>query len=107
MDKFLFLGFPPMKNKRKKFFETVARNNVSVVFYESPYRILKTLGELKTALFENGIVDLEIVVCRELTKKFETISRGTMEEIIDEIKKSPIKGEFVVILGRVNKSDYR
>jgi len=91
-DKFLFLGFPPAKRKRRKYFEEIVNSKYPVIFYESPYRIIKTLNEL-------GIMnqELRIVVGRELTKKFETIYRGTIEEVIEKIKKDPIKGEFVVI----------
>lgn len=97
MDRFLFLGFPPQKRKRKKFFEEVVNSKYPVILYESPYRILKTLNELK--MINNK---LSVVVCRELTKKFETIYRGTIEEVIEKIKNPPagekIKGEFVIIL---------
>ena len=87
-DKFIFLGFPPAKKKRKKFFEEIAQAKYTVVFYESPHRILKTLQEL---------IDLnrQVVVCRELTKKFETIYRGNIKKIIKQIKP---KGEFVIII---------
>ena len=95
VDKFLFLGFPPMKNKRKKFFEEVADSKYSTVFYESPYRIIKTLKELSPLIGER-----EIVVCRELTKKFETIYRGEIEEVIKNIEGGEIKGEFAVIVGK-------
>jgi 16S rRNA (cytidine1402-2'-O)-methyltransferase len=92
-DKFLFLGFPPAKNKRKKFFDRAINSEFPVIFYESSYRILKSLGELE-ALGSN----LKIIVGRELTKKFETIYRGDIKEVIEKIKKDPIKGEFVVIV---------
>ena len=92
-DKFLFLGFPPAKNKRNKFFEKVANSEFPVVFYESSYRILKSLAELEV-LNKN----FNIVVGRELTKKFETIYRGNPKEVTEKIKKDPIKGEFVVIV---------
>jgi 16S rRNA (cytidine1402-2'-O)-methyltransferase len=91
MDNFLFLGFPPVKNKRKKFFEGVMNATYPVIFYESPYRILKTLNEL-------SLSDAKIVVCRELTKKFETVYRGTAKEVIEKIKQDVQKGEFVVIV---------
>lgn len=97
MDRFLFLGFPPAKKKRKRFFEEIANSKYPVIFYESPYRILKTLNELR---FMNN--DLKIVVCRELTKKFETIYLGKIEEVIKEIEKDKIKGEFVVIANKYN-----
>ena len=93
MDKFLFLGFPPTKRKRKKFFEAVVKSKYPVIFYESPYRIIKTLKELSSF-----ISDREVVVCREVTKKFETIYRGEIEEVIKEIEKDIIKGEFVIIV---------
>jgi 16S rRNA (cytidine1402-2'-O)-methyltransferase len=93
MDKFLFMGFPPAKNKRKKFFEKIALSEFPVVFYESSYKILKSLAELE---FLNK--SFNIVVGRELTKKFETIYRGSLKEVTEKIKKDPIKGEFVVIV---------
>ena len=93
MDKFIFLGFPPTKRKRKKFFEEIVNSKYPVIFYESPYRILKTLKELISFINER-----EIVVCRELTKKFETVYRGEIEEVIKEIEKDKIKGEFVVVV---------
>jgi len=93
MDKFIFLGFPPTKKKRKKFFEEMMNSKYPVIFYESPYRIMKTLKEL-------GMMnkELKIVVARELTKKFETVYQGTIEKVIKEIEKDKIKGEFVVVV---------
>ncbi len=99
MDKFLFLGFPPQKRKRKKFFEEVIKSKYPIVLYESPYRILKTLNELEMINDK-----LSVVVCRELTKKFETIYRGTIGQVIEKIENPPvgekIKGEFVVIINK-------
>lgn len=89
MDKFLFLGFPPVKKGRQKFFEQIAQAEYPVVFYESPYRIIKSLQELPSK---------QVVVGRELTKKFETISRGSPSEVIEKLQKSPIKGEFVILV---------
>lgn len=105
MDKFLFLGFPPQKRKRKKFFEEMFHQltdlKYPIILYESPYRILKTLNELKL-LTTHYSLPINIVVCRELTKKFETVYRGTIEEVIEKIQNPPtgekIKGEFVIIL---------
>ncbi len=93
MDRFVFLGFIPTKKKRKKFLNQIVDSNYPVIFYESPYRILKTLRELGSL-----IGNREVVVCRELTKKFETIYRGTTEEVIKEIESGKVKGEFVVII---------
>jgi 16S rRNA (cytidine1402-2'-O)-methyltransferase len=99
MDKFLFFGFPPTKRKRKKFFAEVINSKYPVIFYESPYRIIKTLNELKLATRDLQ-QETRIVVCRELTKKFETIYRGKIDEVIEKIEKDKIKGEFVVMVGK-------
>jgi len=95
MNKFLFLGFPPHKKGRKKFFKNIADSKYPVIIYESPHRIMKTLKEL--AEFEN----FNVVIGRELTKKFETIYRGGVEEVIEQIEKEKIRGEFVIIIKRL------
>lgn len=91
-DKFLFLGFPPHKKGRKSFFEEVAQSEYTVAFYESNHRIMKTIDELAGVL-ENT---RQVVICRELTKKFETTYTGTIEEIKN--MKMSEKGEFVVVV---------
>ena len=96
-DKFVFLGFPPIKNKRKKFFREIIDAKYTAAFYESTHRILKTLGELKDIL----PLERKMVVCRELTKKFETIYRGNIRQIIERINPSTDKkGEFVIVVER-------
>jgi len=97
MDRFLFLGFPPQKRKRQKFFKEAIESKYPVIFYESPYRILKSLQELG---LEARTCNLEpsIVVCRELTKKFETVYRGNIEEVLQKIEKDKVLGEFVVVV---------
>lgn len=99
VDKFLFLGFPPAKKKRKKFFKEVIASPHSVIFFESPSRILKTLEGIKEALEGAGQEMRELVVCQEITKKFETIYRGKINEVLEKIKESKIKGEFTILLG--------
>lgn len=91
-DKYVFMGFPPHKNKRVKYFQEVADSAFTVVFYESNHRILKAIENMKAVLSE----DRELCICRELTKKFETIYRGTMKEI-GELDMSE-KGEFVILV---------
>lgn len=93
MDKFVFLGFPPNKNKRKKYFENIAKFEYPAVLYESSYRILKTLEDIKSILKNPNVI-----VFRELTKTFETIYRGKASEIIESFKEEGPKGEFVVII---------
>jgi 16S rRNA (cytidine1402-2'-O)-methyltransferase len=89
-DKFVFMGFPPHKKGRQKFFKELANQKYTVVIYESPHRILKTLDELLSVIGERPIA-----VGRELTKKFETIYFGTAQSIKDQIKS---KGEFVIAI---------
>ncbi|MDO9509876.1 MAG: SAM-dependent methyltransferase, partial [Candidatus Magasanikbacteria bacterium] len=88
------MGFPPHKNTRKKYFKEIVEKEETVIFYESGHRILKCLNELKELLDSKR----QIVVCRELTKKFETIYRGTIKEIIENMKDE--RGEFVVIISK-------
>lgn len=92
---FLFLSFPPAKRKRRKFFEEVINSKHPVVFYESPHRILKTLDELKSINNE-----LDIIVCREVTKIFETTYRGKINDVLEGVKKDKTRGEFVIIVAR-------
>ncbi len=93
-DKFLFLGFPPHKNKRQKFFKEAVSHEVTTAFYESGHRIMKCLKELK----EYADPKRQIMVGRELTKQFETVYRGTIDEIMEQMKEE--RGEFVVIISR-------
>lgn len=97
-DKFLFLGFPPLKNKRNKFFEEIANAKYTVVFYESPHRILRTLNDLSLILNKANQNERSVIVCKELTKKFENVYRGDIKNIIEQLNESKIKGEFVVII---------
>jgi 16S rRNA (cytidine1402-2'-O)-methyltransferase len=97
MDKFLFLGFLPKKKKREKFLKEILESKYPVIFYESPFRIIKTLKELEQKAKELKI-EPKVVVCRELTKKFESIYRGKIEKVVKEIEKDKIKGEFVIIV---------
>lgn len=92
VDKFVFMGFPPHKNKRQKFFKEVAEQKYTVAFYESGHRIKKCLSELAEVLDSQR----ELVVARELTKMFETVYRGTISEIIEQ--KIDERGEFVVVI---------
>ncbi len=94
MDKFVFMGFPPHKKGRQTMFKEISESKYPVIIYESVHRIIKTLKELQT------LHDFDIVVGRELTKKFETICRGKISEVIPQIE---LKGEFVVIIHKDEK----
>jgi 16S rRNA (cytidine1402-2'-O)-methyltransferase len=95
MDKFLFLGFPPAKRKRQKFFEEALKSKYPVIFYESTHRILRTLNDL-TLVARRYSLDARLVVCQELTKKFERIYRGSIKEVLEKMQKQDLRGEFVV-----------
>lgn len=100
-DKFIFMGFPPQKKGRKKFFKKIVEAEYTVAFYESTHRITKTLDQLKKVLNpQSSILNTKFIVCRELTKKFETIYRGNINGIIEQLNKdkNAVKGEFVVIV---------
>lgn len=95
---FVYLGFLPLKKGRQTLLESLKEEKRTIVFYESPHRILKTLNELAVRF-----ADRPLVIARELTKIHEEFFRGTAAEALahfggSEDKKS-IKGEFVVILG--------
>src|SRR3989338_3073625 len=78
-DKFIFLGFPPHKKGRRTFFQRINLLDDTIVFYESKYRIVKAMQELK----EFSILgERQILLARELTKQFETIYRGTIDEVM-------------------------
>lgn len=87
---FLFLGFLPKKKGRKKLFDFLKEEKRLIAFFESPYRIIKTLKD-----FQEALGDREVCVCRELTKKFEEIYRGRISEVLLKIKE---KGEFTVVI---------
>ncbi|MAF13416.1 MAG: 16S rRNA (cytidine(1402)-2'-O)-methyltransferase [Parcubacteria group bacterium] len=92
-DRFLFLGFLPHKKKRSTMLKEIVDAKQTVVFYESVHRILKLLEEFKDLELER-----EIVVIRELTKKFEASYRGLPTEVYRQLINDKVKGEFVVIV---------
>ncbi|MBU1084767.1 MAG: 16S rRNA (cytidine(1402)-2'-O)-methyltransferase [Candidatus Beckwithbacteria bacterium] len=95
-DKFVFLGFLPKKSgKKEKLLVKTLETNMTVVFYESPFRILKTLKMLNH--YHSGVV-MRVVIGRELTKKFEEVMRGTPDELINKIGDKKVKGELVVLV---------
>lgn len=95
---FIFLGFPPHKKGRQTFFDEISKSEYTQVFYESPHRIIKALESLVQLLPER-----KIMVARELTKQFETIYRGTAQEILEELKRVQIRGEFVVVVDKTSR----
>ncbi|MGH7975247.1 MAG: 16S rRNA (cytidine(1402)-2'-O)-methyltransferase [Limisphaerales bacterium] len=97
-DEFHFVGFLPHKSgRRKNKLESLKVISGTLIFYESPYRIEKLLGELNE-IFPGR----EVVLARELTKKFEEFLRGKPAELLEIAKKRSLKGEFVVLVSDEN-----
>lgn len=95
VDHFIFDGVPPKgEGKRRKYFQSIQDEARTVVLYESPHRILKTLKTMAEVLPER-----EIAICRELTKAHEEFLRGTPEKLSNELSTRPsVKGEFVIVI---------
>uniref|UniRef100_A0A7C4R6N3 Ribosomal RNA small subunit methyltransferase I n=1 Tax=candidate division CPR3 bacterium TaxID=2268181 RepID=A0A7C4R6N3_UNCC3 len=99
-DDFLFLGFLPKKKGKETLLKSLANQKRTVVFFESPHRIVKILQNIM-----GHLGDIEVVVGRELTKKFEEVLRGKISEVVGELSsRSSIKGEIVVVLGKKIKN---
>ena len=91
---FTFRGFPPRKSgKRKRFIEVDADSPHSLVFYESPYRLVAFLEDALTVLG-----DRETAVCNELTKMYESVHRGLLSEVIPHFTENEPRGEYVVVI---------
>lgn len=92
---FLFLGFPPAKKARNKFFDEVADSKRTTVFYESPHRLIKSLKSLKGRFKP----ERRIVLVKEITKIYESQLEGSVSEVLEKLESTPdlIKGEFVVV----------
>ncbi len=101
---FTFLGFLPHKKGRETLFKEITASERTMVFYESPHRILKTLDALVEHLKNStdDTVSKKVTVCRELTKIFEEVVAGTALEVKDYFEKhaDKVRGEFVVIVSR-------
>jgi 16S rRNA (cytidine1402-2'-O)-methyltransferase len=94
-DEFHFVGFLPHKSgQRRRKLEELKGISGTLVLYESPYRVEKLLGELNEVFPER-----QVVLARELTKKFEEFLRGKSGELLERIKARAVKGEFVVMVG--------
>jgi len=99
-DKFMFVGFPPNTSAaRLSFLSEMAQIPATLVFYESPKRLSKLLTDMVSSLGE----ERRAVVCRELTKKFEETTRGTLGELVGVFDSVAIKGEIVVLVDRDHK----
>ena len=93
-DKFVFEGFLPAKKGRQKRLKALADEDRSIVFYESPYKLLKTLQQF----VEHFGAERQVSVSREISKLYEETIRGTLPEVIAHFEQKKPKGEFVIVL---------
>jgi len=93
-DKFVFEGFLPIKKGRQTRLELLAEESRTMIFYESPHKLIKTLTHFASYFGE----DRQISVSRELTKMYEETIRGTVKELLDHFENKPPKGEFVIVV---------
>lgn len=92
-DSFVFEGFLPHKKGRKTKLEKLKSEERTIILYESPHRILKTLHEILETLG-----DRKITVAREITKKFEELMYGRVSDVIRQLETRTVQGEFVIVL---------
>ncbi|MBC7536390.1 MAG: 16S rRNA (cytidine(1402)-2'-O)-methyltransferase [Ferruginibacter sp.] len=94
LDSFCFEGFLPLKKGRQTFLKKMAIEDRTMVFYESPMRLVKTLNNF----IEYFGAERQCCVSRELTKKFEENKRGTLEEVYNHFNAKAVKGEIVIVV---------
>ena len=102
-DKFVFEGFLPQKKGRQSRLKELAVEDRSIVFYESPYRVVKTLMQFREIFGGNR----DVAVCREISKVHEQIVRGSIDNAIEHFNAVEPKGEFVIIVGAKTKEDVK
>ena len=95
-DSFIFEGFLPRKKGRKSKLYEISQNTKTTIIYESPFRIIKTLSDMKETIGS----DRKIAMVREISKIYEEVFRGTIEEAILEYNERTIKGEFVICIDK-------
>jgi 16S rRNA (cytidine1402-2'-O)-methyltransferase len=93
-NRFVFEGFIPLKKGRQTFLQSLSEEERTMIFYESPVRLLKTLEDFVQHFGE----ERQCSVSRELSKMFEENKRGTLPEVISYFKEKPVKGEIVIVV---------
>ncbi|WP_354001212.1 16S rRNA (cytidine(1402)-2'-O)-methyltransferase [Tabrizicola thermarum] len=101
-DRFLFAGFPPSaQGARRTFLEDLAPIQATLILYESPKRLAALLTDMAATLGGSR----QAVVCRELTKRFEEVLRGSLTDLAAQIERREIKGEVVVLVDRAARTE--
>ncbi len=101
-DRFCFEGFLPQKKGRQKRLTALTEEERTMILYESPFRVLKTLEQLAAALGP----DRRASVSREITKKFEETLRGTLATLAEHFRNTPPRGEFVIVVAGNSLKDH-
>ncbi len=100
-DRFCFEGFLPQKKGRRTRLESLSREQRTMIFYESPYRLVKTLRQLAEVFGD----DRQASVCREISKIHEESVRGTLTEVADHFTETEPRGEIVIIVAGADPKD--
>lgn len=101
-DRFIFEGFLPHKKGKQTLLKRLAEEDRTVIFYESPHRLVKTLEQVKEFFGE----ERQLSVSRELTKKFEETKTGTVQEVLEYFTAKEVKGEIVVVVSGKTKQKH-
>ena len=98
-DRFCFEGFLPHKKGRQSRLEELKDESRTIIFYESPHRLLKSLNQFKDFFGGNRLIS----VSREISKKFEETIRGTVDDVTNHFTKNEPRGEFVIVISGKEK----
>lgn len=101
-DRFVFEGFLPHKKGKQTLLKKLAEEDRTVIFYESPHRLLKTLEQVKEFFGSDRLIS----VSRELSKKFEETKTGPVEEVLTHFSRKEVKGEIVVVVNGKTKQKH-
>ncbi len=93
-ERFTFEGFLPVKKGRKTRLEELSNEKRTMVFYESPYKLIKTLNDFKSCFGDNRVIS----VSKEISKIHETVFRGSINNVLLELEEAKIKGEYVIVV---------
>ena len=93
-ERFTFEGFLPVKKGRKTRLEELSNEKRTMVFYESPYKLIKTLNDFKSSFGDNRVIS----VSKEISKIHETVYRGSINNVLLELEEAKIKGEYVIVV---------
>ncbi len=99
---FVFEGFLPHKKGRETLLKKFALEERTIILYESPYRVIKTLEQIQQFIGEQRLLS----ITREISKMYEETVRGTASELLEHFKKKEPRGEFVIILGPTSVKEY-